>query len=156
MPGSRKFSFSVGAADISTMNLTFENGKETIQTPFVKGGAKPVVVVTDKDGNALIEGWDYTLSYGKNKQLGAGAKVTVKGKGNFGSKKDLFFGVEAKSISQPQNPVSPTVICSMVATRKEMIAPEAGPKIIAAMPTIASLASKVRNETFILKVNVTA
>ena len=67
--------------------------------PFAKGGAKAAVTVTDKDTNTTLkEGVDYTLSYSKNKAVGTGAEVKVKGKGNYKDTVAKTFAITKQSL----------------------------------------------------------
>ena len=54
----------------------------------------------DKNGNTLVEGKDYTLSYKNNKGLTENeALVTVKGKGNYTKTTELKFSIVQKDIN---------------------------------------------------------
>lgn len=59
---------------------------------------KPAVKVTDKEGNVLTSGTDYTVSYANNKLVGK-ATVTVKFKGNYEGKIIKTFKIYPKKTS---------------------------------------------------------
>ncbi len=86
--GTLKKTFKITQRSIAE---DYENSKiEVTVAPaeYMKGGAKPKVTVTEKNGNITVktlkETVDYTLSYSNNKKLGnAIGKVTIKGIGNY-------------------------------------------------------------------------
>jgi hypothetical protein len=59
-------------------------------------GARPAVTVT-WNGQELLEGRDFTVTYKKNTKIGASASVVVKGKGNFDKKTELSKGFEVEA-----------------------------------------------------------
>lgn len=56
---------------------------------------KPAV----KDGVALVEGTDFTYSYGANTDVAADGKVTITGKGNYKGTADKTFTISRKNIN---------------------------------------------------------
>ncbi|MDC7293003.1 putative Ig domain-containing protein [Butyrivibrio sp. DSM 10294] len=66
-------------------------------------GARPAVTVT-WNGQELLAGRDFTVSYKNNKKIGASASVIVKGKGNFDKKTELSksFEVEAFDLADAE------------------------------------------------------
>ena len=71
--------------------------------PYAKGGAKPLVTVSDNDIHTILrEGKDYTLSYSKNKSVTGGSKtaeVKVKGKGDYKGTVTLKYAIDRQSLS---------------------------------------------------------
>ncbi|MCR5503266.1 MAG: BspA family leucine-rich repeat surface protein [Lachnospiraceae bacterium] len=67
--------------------------------PYAKDGAKASVTVS-RDGTALKEGKDYTLTYRNHKAAGKTATVTIKGKGNYSGIYDgeLSYQVEKQNL----------------------------------------------------------
>ncbi len=49
---------------------------------YTGGGIAPEVVVTDKDGNELVEGTDYDVEYSDNVEIGTG-RIVIHGSGNY-------------------------------------------------------------------------
>ena len=115
--GTKKVTFkitSAGVGDTTEGETTIENiqiafaDAENIQdgvyvAPYMKGGAKPEVIVTSGD-KTLEAGKDYKVSYSNNKKpaLSTDAKaptVTVTGKGNYKGSKSETFTIEAKALS---------------------------------------------------------
>lgn len=101
--GTKKTTFKITASDkkegenqIEFIRITYkdaENVRDGIYVaPYMKGGAKPEVIVTS-GGRTLASGMDYTISYANNKKIALSTDkkaptITVKGKGNYsGSKK---------------------------------------------------------------------
>lgn len=60
---------------------------------------KPSVSVKDTEGKALIKGIDYTVAYATGCTNVGKYKVTVKGKGNYGFTKTLYFKINPKATS---------------------------------------------------------
>ncbi len=78
--------FTIGKKTISSCKiLKITNKKKTGKK------IKPSVTITN-NGNKLVEGTDYTLSYGKNKKKGKGL-VKIKGKGNYSGTKKVYFRI---------------------------------------------------------------
>ena len=97
--GTKKISFKITAATVKDLDITFaETGTTNVTTSYMKGGAKPVVIV--KVGSTVLkEGKDYTVSYGNNKKATDSAKVIIKGKGNYADKKEMPFIIENKALN---------------------------------------------------------
>ncbi len=71
--------------------------------PYMKGGAKPEVLVTS-GRTVLTAGKDYTVSYANNKKVALSTDkkaptVTVKGKGNYAGTKQVSFTIAAKALT---------------------------------------------------------
>ena len=83
--------------DISGNDFRFEY-EESV--PYAKGGAKPKVLVYDRD-KLLTEGVDYTLSWRYNKSVTdkMPAEIIVNGKGNYKGKVTLNFEITKQDIS---------------------------------------------------------
>jgi len=90
--------------------------------PYARGGAKAAVTVTDKDTNTTLkEGVDYTLSYTKNKAVGTGAEVKIKGKGNYKDTVTKTFEVTKQSLKA----ISENIIVSdQFTTKAKLKAPK--------------------------------
>lgn len=65
---------------------------------YMKGGARQKATIRF-DGNLLVEGRDYTLSYKNNKAVGNTAVVTIKGKGNFRGSTTRTYQVTVREFS---------------------------------------------------------
>ena len=61
-------------------------------------GIKPTVTVKDANGNKLVKGTDYTVSYSNNTNVGTAA-ITVTGKGNYKGTLKKTFKVKALDLS---------------------------------------------------------
>ncbi len=115
--GTKKQTFKIvssGIADKKEGETTIEQisvaFKETgnIQdgiyvAPYMKGGAKPEVLVTSGK-TVLTTGKDYTVSYANNKKVALSTDkkaptVTVKGKGNYAGTKQVTFTIAAKALT---------------------------------------------------------
>ena len=97
--GTKITTFKIsGKIDISKGNLRFEY-EESV--PYAKGGAKPNVLVYDRD-KLLVEGNDYTLSWRNNKGVTNinPALITVTGKGNYKGKVTLNYEITKQDISR--------------------------------------------------------
>lgn len=83
--GTVKKTFKIAAFNIQqNIGDKFQHASD-MKVPFAKSGSK----LTDTDlnatfnGNILVQGVDYTLTYRNNKKADATANVTIKGKGNY-------------------------------------------------------------------------
>lgn len=93
--------FKIGAVDIAdTSRVVRAESMSAITLPYSKAGVKPVeeIILTNKRGNGLRLGKDYTLTYKNNKAVAnANAEkaptVTVKGKGNYSGSFDVKFTI---------------------------------------------------------------
>ncbi len=84
------------------IKVTFTDGQTYAEVPYVQGGAKPSIqAVCTVNGNVLVEGTDYTLSYKNNTKVGQTATVTVTGKGNYQGKnaETLTFKVTQRELN---------------------------------------------------------
>ncbi len=91
--GILKKTFKVKAAALPENCISVDS-----PVAYEKGGAKPEVTVM-ANGTKLREGIDYTVSYTGNTRLGDAAKVTVKGKGNYGGSQSGSFKVTEKDLT---------------------------------------------------------
>lgn len=133
--GTKKVTFRIvpsGIADkkegenlIEQVSVTFkdtENLQNGIYTaPYMKGGAKPEVVVSSGE-KTLTPGKDYTVSYANNKKaaLSTDAKapsVTIKGKGNYTGSKTVSFSIKAKPLSN-ENGITVSAKDKVASTKK--------------------------------------
>lgn len=99
--GTVKKTFKITAADITKADilLSDENGNalENNTCAYEKGGSKPVVIA-GYNGNELVAGTDYTVSYRNNTKLGT-ATVTIKGKKDFKGSTTMEFIVAKQDLS---------------------------------------------------------
>lgn len=103
--GTKKQTFKIQQSAMDGLGLAFKGAQsgESFTAPYMKGGAKPEVVVTF-GGQILVQDKDYKISYANNKKIASATDnkpptVTVKGKGNFKGSKSLNFAVVAKPLS---------------------------------------------------------
>lgn len=115
--GMKKYTFKITAAGVSDItngdvvteqiHVTFkdtENVRDGIYiAPYMKGGAKPEVIVTS-GGRTLEQNIDYTISYANNKKPALSTdknapSLTVKGKGNFTGSKKVYFTIAPKALT---------------------------------------------------------
>ena len=113
--GSRRIGFKItapksskaGAYDISEAKDTDHRITITCDTStvFMKGGAKPAVVVkyqgADGSVRTLAKGRDYKLSYRNNTTYGGSKSptVVVSGTGNFKGKREVAFAITEKNLN---------------------------------------------------------
>ncbi len=71
------------------------------------GSARTPSVVVELDGEKLIKGTDYTVSYKNNTNVGT-ATVTITGKGNYKGSVQATFTINAKSLSSASVKLSTT------------------------------------------------
>jgi len=103
--GTLKKTFKITAASVKAENadvqVSFANGENTCE--YLKGGAKPNVVVTFK-GKELSLGKDYTVSYKNNNSVipkfNKEPVLTIKGKGNFKDSREIPFTIAKKDIAK--------------------------------------------------------
>ncbi len=115
--GTKKVTFKIVSRNISDMT---EDGTtlEQVQVayvdesnlqdgiynaPFMKGGAKPDVMVSIND-ILLTQGKDYTISYSNNKKVASATDkkaptITIKGKGNYSGTKKVSYAIVPKPLS---------------------------------------------------------
>ncbi len=105
--GTKKLSFKILPASLRDVDR-FKVGLDKLQ-PYVKGGTKPQVTVTDKLSNKLLkEGTDYTLSYRNTAKLYTSAdeeagkkgqpEVIIKGKGNYKESVSETYVISPRSL----------------------------------------------------------
>ncbi len=74
--------------------------------PYSKAGVKPSITVTDKEGNKLVAGVDYSVSYKNNKAVATKSDtkapaIVIKGKGCYKGTVNKTFTIVKKDISEP-------------------------------------------------------
>ena len=102
--GTLKKTFKINGYDILKNTDGLFSVEEDIVAPFMKGGAKPVPVVTF-NGKVLTAGTDYTLAYKNNTAVAdeTAAKapmITISGKGNFSGKVTVNFTIQPKPLAE--------------------------------------------------------
>ena len=107
----KSFRVTPHAIDDTDVSVTF--AKAGSMQSYEKNGAKPKLKVTYA-GRQLKEGTDYVLSYRNNKKIGNVATVTITGKKNFRSKKDLSFIVGKGSLEDATVIVADKVVSTKV------------------------------------------
>ncbi len=107
----KSFRVTPHAIDDTDVSVTF--AKAGSMQSYEKNGAKPKLKVTYA-GRQLKEGTDYVLSYRNNKKIGNVATVTITGKKNFRSKKDLSFIVGKGSLEDATVTVADKVVSTKV------------------------------------------
>ncbi len=97
---------------INKINLTGLGADEIVvesKVPYDKAGAKAAVVV--KCGDYMLKaGTDYTVSYSRNKAIGTGATVTIKGKGSCTGKVTRSFEIVPQDINDESIKVDVAVL----------------------------------------------
>lgn len=101
--GTVRKNFKIEAFDLKTDTENQFAVEQDISVEYAKGGAQPKPEVTF-NGEKLVEGRDYTLSYKNNKALGdpGSAKapiVTIVGRGNFKGSKTVKFTITRQSLA---------------------------------------------------------
>lgn len=90
---------SYGGYYTVTRNISYCNASVPNVTYAYNGTAqKPTVAVTDTTGSKLTEGYDYTVSYANNINVGT-ATVTIYGKNTYTGTKTITFKIGQKAIS---------------------------------------------------------
>lgn len=107
--GTAKATFKGMGLYAGTMTKSFKivpDCELTVTAPqnvaYTKGGAVPAFVVRDTNGTELVKNTDYTVKVTNNKEVGATAECTIRGKGNY-SKSNVWegrFQVTAADISK--------------------------------------------------------
>ena len=102
--GSFKKTFKITAQPI-VADMQEESTKNII-VEYKKSGAKPVeeILLTNKEGIALVYGKDYTLIYKNNKEAAeknglTGPYAVVQGKGNYNGKLEIPYTIKKASLS---------------------------------------------------------
>lgn len=94
--GSMSAKFRIVPMDATVSENKVEATVSSNTVPYTKGGAMPEVSVV-RNGNSLVNGVDYTISYRDNKALtttSKKAKYTVTFKGNYKGKLEGTFDIE--------------------------------------------------------------
>lgn len=94
--GTLKKTFMITPYSIENMQPEQISVGATCQ--YMKGGARQKATIRF-DGNLLVEGKDYTLSYKNNKTVGSTAVVTIRGKGNFKGSTTRTYQVTVREFS---------------------------------------------------------
>ena len=77
---------------ITPKQLTQEMVSDIADQPYTGDQIKPDVTVTDSD--PLVEGKDFTVTYGNNNEVGTGkGTVTIHGTGNYAGKVEVNFNI---------------------------------------------------------------
>lgn len=97
--GIKKVNFKI--AQQSMKNYTIDNVEYDTEALYMKGGAKPkVVLMNEVTAEPLVEGKDYTISYKNNKKIGT-ASLCIKGKGNYNQSTEWFsFDIVEKDLTE--------------------------------------------------------
>ncbi len=109
--GTIKKSFKITAYDLSKDSAKLLHGvPQNLKVAYTKGGSKPALELTF-DGTELVAKKDYTISYKNNTKLAnsGGEKaptITIKGNGNFKGTIDIQFSIEAKNLTDSEDPVT--------------------------------------------------
>ena len=93
--GTKKVPFTINK---QVVKLTEDMVSLPLSVAYEKGGCTPEPVIT-ADGNILIKGTDYTVSYKNNKKAGT-ASLVVKGKGIYKGTVTKRFMIAPKEISK--------------------------------------------------------
>ena len=101
--GTKKLTFKIIPQQLEKAKLELkgmakdENGNYLV--PIMKGGTKPDITLTTKNGKELVNGTDYTVSYKNNTKVDQIANITITGKGNYGGTRKLSFKIIGKELS---------------------------------------------------------
>ena len=116
--GTKKLTFKIMADTIESdgddpfvVTITDKaavQSEEKVQIPYMKGGAKPAVMVKSAEDVVLIPGIDYTVTYKNNTKVAdsTSAKVptiVVKGKGNYVGIVEVPFEIIPKDLNDSKN-----------------------------------------------------
>lgn len=98
--GVRRVNFKIKGVPINTVTV---NGLKPLayngaEQRFGENGVGQLTL-TDKEGNTLTQGRDYTLSFSNNKNAGT-AKVTITGTGKYSGKMTKTFKITAYSVAE--------------------------------------------------------
>lgn len=86
-----------GTVDVAQKDVTAAMIAGIPAQTYTGSAIQPKPAVTD--GVALVEGTDFTYSYGANTNVAAGGKVTITGKGNYKGTADKTFTISPKNIN---------------------------------------------------------
>ncbi len=112
---SKKFNITSMDIQIAVANgeITMVNAERTDSGWYLcerqryrKAGVTPsdaFSLVLNANDSVLVDGKDYTISYTKNKEVGTGASMTLKGKGNYEGNINVSFDITTASLSQLYN-----------------------------------------------------
>lgn len=97
--GTKKVNFKI--VQKSLKSYTKDNVDYDAEVVYMKGGAKPkVVLINETTQEPLEEGKDYTISYRNNKNIGK-ASLCVRGKGNYNQSTEWFdFEIIKKDLTK--------------------------------------------------------
>ncbi len=108
--GSRTISFNITPYALSAASASITIDPESVDPQgsayYKKGGSRPAVAVTDKNGRQLREGIDYTLKYSNNTKCfsdlssAKAPKVTATGKGNYKGNVEARFAITKGDLSE--------------------------------------------------------
>lgn len=88
-------SFKIGKVKLSA-DMLDEASRYIVET-YTKKAVKPEVTLCNSNGDKLVKGTDYTLSYKSNKKISDKAVITVKGKGNYTGSFKVYFTIKDKT-----------------------------------------------------------
>ncbi|MBR5578316.1 MAG: hypothetical protein IKW28_04895, partial [Lachnospiraceae bacterium] len=97
--GTKKVTYKIAAQKLTKEDISFASGEA--KTVIMKGGAKPQLAVVVK-GRTLVEGTDFTVTYGNNKKVTTDARkatAKIKGKGNYAGEATVEFAIEGKAVN---------------------------------------------------------
>ena len=93
--GTVKKSFTITAKSLSGATVNGVGSSYTYTGSAIKPSVSSVVL----GGKTLVNGTDYTISYGVNTSIGTSGTITITGKGNYTGTASKTFSITAQSIS---------------------------------------------------------
>lgn len=98
--GTKKAAFTIKRTPTTLTDSMIMNKSDISTVEIQKNGARPQPKLMS-DGNTLMEGKDYILSYKNNKKAGIGT-IIIKGKGNYNNQLRIPFTITEKSLTSPE------------------------------------------------------
>ena len=98
--GTKKAAFTIKRTPTALTDSMIMNKSDISTVEIQKNGVRPQPKLMS-DGNTLMEGKDYTLSYKNNKKAGIGT-IIIKGKGNYNNQLRIPFTITEKSLTSPE------------------------------------------------------
>lgn len=96
--GTKYAYFTIRRTPVAITENMVTNRKAIANVVMQKGGCTPDPVLVS-EGDTLVKGTDYTISYRNNKKAGATASMIIRGKGNFKGSLTIPFTIMPKDIS---------------------------------------------------------